>query len=163
MIEEGILGSPFEMGLRFIHLTTRINRPRQEYASMPLDVNAARLHRFVRGLRSAAVVAPLDDRRPVGGASSYRAAAAVASIFFASRVRESDPGQPSPGRLGSARGVARFFRSRRLCPEGQRREAFSDAEKGMRADRSRIRENSECSKIIRILTNSVTKMLHGVA
>jgi hypothetical protein len=45
------------------------------------DVNAARLHRFVRGLRSPAVVAPLDDRRPVGGASSYRAAAAVASIF----------------------------------------------------------------------------------
>ena len=28
-----------------------------------------------------AVSAPLDDRRPVGGASSYRAAAAVASIF----------------------------------------------------------------------------------
>jgi hypothetical protein len=44
----------------------------------------------------AAVGAPLDDRRPVGGASSYRAAAAVASIFFASRVRQSDPGQPSP-------------------------------------------------------------------
>jgi hypothetical protein len=63
---------------------------------MPPDVNAARLHRFVRGLRSSAVVAPLDDRRPVGGASSYRAAAAVASILFASSVRESDPGQPSP-------------------------------------------------------------------
>jgi hypothetical protein len=61
---------------------------------MPPDVKAARLHRFVRG-RSVAVVAPLDDRRPVGGASSYRAAAAVASIFFASRVRESEPGQPS--------------------------------------------------------------------
>jgi hypothetical protein len=45
------------------------------------------VHRMVRGLRSSAVVAPLDDRRPVGGASSYRAAAAVASIFFASRVR----------------------------------------------------------------------------
>ncbi|MDV7390337.1 hypothetical protein RZS08_03245, partial [Arthrospira platensis SPKY1] len=28
-----------------------------------------------------AIVAPLDDRRPVGGASCYRAAAAVASIF----------------------------------------------------------------------------------
>jgi hypothetical protein len=39
---------------------------------MPPDVNAARLHRFVRG-RSSAVVAPLDDRRPVGGGSSYRA------------------------------------------------------------------------------------------
>jgi hypothetical protein len=44
----------------------------------------------------------------------------------------------------------------------QRREAFSDAEKGIRADRSRIRENSECSQIIRILTNSATKILHGV-
>jgi hypothetical protein len=48
-------------------------------------------------------------------------------------------------------------------PERQRREAFSDAEKGLRADRSRIRENSECSQIIRILTNSATKMLQGVA
>jgi hypothetical protein len=45
------------------------------------------VHRFVRGLRSSAAGAALDDRRPVGGASSYRAAAAVASIFFASRVR----------------------------------------------------------------------------
>ena len=61
--------------------TVTINRPRQEDAAMPPDVNAARLHRFVRG-RSSAVVAPLDDRRPVGGGSSYRAAAAVASIFF---------------------------------------------------------------------------------
>jgi hypothetical protein len=48
-------------------------------------------------------------------------------------------------------------------PERQRREASSDAENGLRADRSRIRENSECSQIIRILTNSATKMLHGVA
>jgi hypothetical protein len=58
---------------------------------MPPDVNAARLHRFVRGQRSAAIGAPLVDRRPVGAASSYRAAAAVASIFFASSVQESDP------------------------------------------------------------------------
>jgi hypothetical protein len=47
--------------------------------------------------------------------------------------------------------------------QAQRREGFFDAEKGMRADRSRIRENSECSEIIRILTNSATKILHGVA
>jgi hypothetical protein len=54
-----------------------------------------RVHRTVRG-RSSAVVAPLDDRRPVGGASSYSAAAAVASNFFAALVPECEPGQPSP-------------------------------------------------------------------
>jgi hypothetical protein len=71
---------------------------------MPPDVNAARLHRFVRGLRSSAAGAALDDRRPVGGASSYRAAAAVASIFF--RV-------PRPGvRSGPAIAVTTRFRAR---------------------------------------------------
>jgi hypothetical protein len=49
---------------------------------MPPDVNAARLHRLVRKRRSPAVVAPLDDRRPVGGGSCYRAAAALASTFL---------------------------------------------------------------------------------
>jgi hypothetical protein len=52
----------------------------------------------------AAVVAPRDDRRPVGGASSYRAAAAVASIFF--RVQR-------PGiRAGPAIAVTTRFRAR---------------------------------------------------
>jgi hypothetical protein len=71
---------------------------------MPPDVNAARLHRFVRGLRSSAASPPLDDRRPVGGASSYRAAAAVASIFL---------GVPGPGvRSGPAIAVTTRFRAR---------------------------------------------------
>jgi hypothetical protein len=73
-------------------------------------------------------------------------------------------GGSSPDRiLGGAIRSAVIFLNCGHCPEGQRREAFSDAEKCLRADRSRIRENSECSQIVRILTNSATKMLHGVA
>ena len=44
----------------------------------------------------AAVVAPLDDRRPVGGGSSYRATAAVASFF-------SRPARASPIRASRRR------------------------------------------------------------
>jgi hypothetical protein len=39
-------------------------------------------------------------------------------LFFASRGPQSHPGQPSPGRLGSARGAARFGPLRRIRPEG---------------------------------------------
>ncbi len=51
------------------------------------------MHRLVRGLRPSAVVAPLDDRPPVGGASSYRAAEAVASVF--SRPASGNPNRAS--------------------------------------------------------------------
>jgi hypothetical protein len=61
--------------------------------------------------------------------------------------------------LMDAHGAPEIFRR----PYRQRREAFSDAEKGIRADRSRIRENSESPQNLRILTNSATKILHGVA
>jgi hypothetical protein len=67
-------------------------------------ISSPHVHRFVRGLRSSAAGAALDDRRPVGGASSYRAAAAVASIFF--RVQR-------PGiRSGPAIAVTTRFRAR---------------------------------------------------
>jgi hypothetical protein len=52
----------------------------------------------------AAVVAALDDRRPVGGGASYRAAAAGASIFF----RAQRPGI----RSGPAIAVTTRFRAR---------------------------------------------------
>jgi hypothetical protein len=75
-------------------------------------------HRLVRGLRSSFGAAGRPS--PVGGASSYRAAAAVASIF--SRPASGNPIRASHRRDDS---VSReephvFFRLRRLCPEGAR-------------------------------------------
>jgi hypothetical protein len=60
--------------------------------TVPLSRTSPRppVHRMVRG-RSSAIVARLDDRRPVGGASSYRAAATVASIFSRPAARSAIP------------------------------------------------------------------------
>jgi hypothetical protein len=58
------------------------------------------VHRLVRGLRSSVAGAALDDRRPVGGASSYRAAATVASICF-SRPASGNPNRASHRRYDS--------------------------------------------------------------
>ena len=81
--------------------TATINRPRQEDASMPPDVNAARLHRLVRGLRSWhrwTTVGQSAERHPTARPRRWQA------FFF--RV-------PRPGiRTGPAIAVTTRFRAR---------------------------------------------------